>query len=213
MRFLLFILLGSGLCAGEPIVMVKAGAGPGSWGHGTGCVIWVGTRKCKEKGFEEYTDCLVLTAMHVVADVKSVLVVHENGKEVGAAVYKRGDVILRDVATLLTWAPPGTAPLEVTSVSPSRGEPLRILGLGGLTSKWPVSREIRDYKGVRIGRNDRLRIDAFPIRGDSGGPILDSLGRVVGVVSGGSEPFDARGETWPLLSIETTEMVKIIEGK
>jgi len=116
-----------------------------------------------------------------------------------------------DVALLLvSGRPPGAsrkATLALADHAPGRGEPLRFVGYGGsqgsgrnhLLVRHDVYRPDpgRSPSGaedviatgfLRVGllyvehSADRTGASAYPIRGDSGGPVLDRAGRIVGVI-------------------------------
>ncbi|MEM6485201.1 MAG: trypsin-like peptidase domain-containing protein [Pseudomonadota bacterium] len=93
-----------------------------------------------------------------------------------------------DLALLqLTDSPPALGSGVLRTLSPTRrvprvGEPVLVLGnpfgLGVTASTGIVS-----ALGKAIGRDQRLQIDAAVNPGNSGGPLLDSRGMVIGIVN------------------------------
>jgi putative serine protease PepD len=140
----------------------------------------------------------IVTNQHVVDDAESVQVEFSDGTDVDAEVVGTDpstDVAVLDVdrpsseLTPLQFAPTGG--LEV-------GNPVIVLGSpfgleGSLTTGVisAVGREIQSPNGFTI--ENAVQTDAALNRGNSGGPVLDTQGRVVGVAaqirseSGGSD--------------------------
>lgn len=142
-------------------------------------------------GFFLAEDALV-TAYHVVLDANVVRLTLPDGRRVSTDRVWAIDPA-RDVAVLY---------VSPRSVERAGVEPLRLserfdpdlLGLeeegATFTAGWPsgvqqASRGGR-YPSLRFGTADVLRVASNPVRpGDSGGPLLDEEGRVLGVVSSG----------------------------
>jgi putative serine protease PepD len=130
----------------------------------------------------------IVTNQHVVADAESVEVEFSDGTEVVAEIVgtdPSSDIAVLDVdrpgtdLTTLQFAPTGA--LEV-------GNPVIVLGSpfgleGSLTTGVisAVGREIQSPNGFTI--ENAVQTDAALNHGNSGGPVLDTQGRVVGVAS------------------------------
>ena len=130
----------------------------------------------------------IVTNQHVVADAQSVEVEFSDGTEVDAEIVgtdPSSDIAVLDVdrpgtdLTTVQFAPTGA--LEV-------GNPVIVLGSpfgleGSLTTGVisAVGREIESPNGFTI--ENAVQTDAALNHGNSGGPVLDTQGRVVGVAS------------------------------
>ncbi|MDQ3778142.1 MAG: trypsin-like peptidase domain-containing protein [Actinomycetota bacterium] len=155
------------------VVQIRAQSGPGA-ATGSGFVI-------DEEGH-------VVTNQHVVDDAERVTVVFADGDE------RRGRVVgtdpSTDIAVVDVEAPASELqPLRFGSeTSLEVGDPLIAIGspfgLRGTLTTGVVSaldREIRAPNGFTI--QDAIQTDAALNNGNSGGPVLDSAGRVVGVAA------------------------------
>jgi Flp pilus assembly protein TadD len=142
-------------------------------------------------GFFVAEDALV-TAYHVVLDAERVRLQLPDGRRVTTARAWAVDPA-RDVAVL--YVPPG--PARRAGVRPLRLTDRFDADLVGdaeagvvFTAGWPggiqqPTAAVR-YPSLRYGPADLLRVSANAVRpGDSGGPLLDADGRVLGVVSSG----------------------------
>jgi S1-C subfamily serine protease len=126
-------------------------------------------------------DGFALTAAHVVAGVDTVTVVtHQGGSLTGHVVRvdANQDVALIKIDTF------GTAPcLRTLEGSPPIGSDVFVLGSpGGEELSFSVAKGIvsayRDFSGLRF-----IQLDASVNPGNSGGPAVDSTGRVIGIAS------------------------------
>ena len=140
----------------------------------------------------------IVTNQHVVDGAQSVRVVFSDGTEVTATVVGTDpstDIAVLDVdrpaseLTPLRFAPTGS--LEVGDPVVAIGSPF---GLEGTLTTGVISamgREIQSPNGFTI--ENAIQTDAALNHGNSGGPVLDTQGRVVGVAaqirseSGGSD--------------------------
>jgi S1-C subfamily serine protease len=130
---------------------------------------------------------LVLTADHVVERDDEIKVTLPDGSEISASVAGRDAG--SDLA-LLRLARPAAAPAELATEEARVGQIVLALGR-------PSSEGIQASLGVvsavggpvRTGRGGLLerylRTDATPYPGFSGGPLVDSAGRVIGVNTSG----------------------------
>lgn len=132
---------------------------------GSGCVI---------QGIREPE---ILTAAHVTDGNQTFTVSFHDGSA------KRG--VLRrvdreaDVATLQCQTPEGCSVLEVAD-DVTEGEAVRVCGFGG-------GGPLRCFKTTVacVGEKSQI-LFSHVIPGDSGGPVVNAAGKVVGTVSGGS---------------------------
>ena len=141
-------------------------------------------------------DAEVLTALHVVEGAREIHVAYSDGTKAAAIVANTDEE--RDIAVLRPVAMPSLVlPATLGSASALRvgdeiyavGHPL---GLVGSMSAGIVSGVGRDFRPS--GREQSLRgliqFDAAVNPGNSGGPLLDSRGQVVGIVIGLVNPTD-----------------------
>jgi S1-C subfamily serine protease len=136
-------------------------------------------------GFIFYRANLVATAYHVVEHESSVVVTLANNKSLGARVVAVD--VENDIAILRLAAPVRLRPLPLHEEGQvHRGTPVLAIGhpyaivddeLESVLT-WAVS------QGIVGGVSDKLvQTDAALNPGNSGGPLIDCTGRVVGVVS------------------------------
>lgn len=133
---------------------------------------------------------VVLTARHVVKDAKTVIVRFHNGKRYRARVIKvnvRWDCAVLDIGGV---APDGIEPAEFAfgaDAAFKNGDRLESCGYGA-DNKLAVN--IGLFKGYRRssaamdGPDDWMVISGHARGGDSGGPVFDQKGRVVGILWG-----------------------------
>jgi serine protease Do len=128
----------------------------------------------------------VITAAHVVSGQSPIAVRFggnsDQARDVGNASVDALDAV-RDLAILSTrdLHSVGAVPLEWADVSKLQsGDQLVVVGFPLLTG---MSTTFGRYSGTkRLGRVDYVQTDAAVNPGNSGGPVLDSTGNVVGVV-------------------------------
>jgi putative serine protease PepD len=139
-------------------------------------------------GFVIDEDGHVVTNQHVVQEAQTVTVVFSNGDEEEARVV--GTDASTDIALLeLVDADRDVTPLQLgSSASLAIGDPVVAIGspfgLEGTLTTGVVSgldRELRAPDGFTI--DGAIQTDAALNSGNSGGPLLDRNGRVVGITS------------------------------
>lgn len=135
----------------------------------------------------------VLTALHVVEDADSITVAYADGTSSSATVGSTD--ASNDIATLVPEKLPETVVPAVLGGAVQVGMPVfavgHPLGLADSLSAGVVSALDRD---VRVDGERRLQnliqIDAAVNPGNSGGPLLNAAGQVVGIVTGLVNPND-----------------------
>jgi S1-C subfamily serine protease len=150
-------------------------------------VFFIEAQKCDGTSLGTGTGFLsenwLITNAHVIEDASRVSLRSQNGQEFDARSWTINDDL--DLA-LITFEFDGSAQLSLASEDPREGSLVATVGhpLGG-------DLEIRDGRvlkyldgddfGERDGKYLGLTSEALP--GDSGGPVIGSSGRVVGVTS------------------------------
>lgn len=154
---------------------------------------WAGGQRVQRvgSGFFVAEDALV-TAYHVVLGAERVRLQLPDGRLVTTTRAWAVDPA-RDVAVLHVNPRPvraaGIEPLALAEVYDPDLAGVREEGVA-VTAGWPGGVQqptagVR-YPGLRLGPADFLRVSANAVRpGDSGGPLLDADGRVLGVVASG----------------------------
>lgn len=141
-------------------------------------------------------DAEILTALHVVEGAREIQVAYSDGSKAAAIVTnidtERDIAVLRPIALPSLVLPAtigGTSALRVGDEVYAVGHPL---GLVGSMSAGVVSGLGRDFKpsGREELIRDLIQFDAAVNPGNSGGPLLDSRGRVVGIVIGLVNPTE-----------------------
>ena len=133
---------------------------------------------------------VVLTARHVVKEAKSVIVRFYNGKRYRARVIKvnaRWDCAVLDIGGT---APDGIEPAEFAFGEDAAfrdGDRLESCGYGPdeqLAVNSGLFKGYRRSSAAMNGPDDWMVISGHARQGDSGGPVFDGKGRVVGVLWG-----------------------------
>jgi S1-C subfamily serine protease len=137
-------------------------------------------------GFFISSDGYILTNNHVVKNCKHVTVagaIPESGVVIIGRDASADLALLKAVAT-----PPATGELRDERYELHPDDMVVTVGFPG--GKGPVTREakVRDIKGP-LGETKWLQFTDSVTRGNSGGPLLDSAGNVVGVVTGKADIY------------------------
>ncbi|MBN2191947.1 MAG: trypsin-like peptidase domain-containing protein [Polyangiaceae bacterium] len=133
-------------------------------------------------GFFFESSNLVVTALHVVEHFRWVDVVSRDGAVRRARVIHNGVQDL-DLAILELETPfeSASTPIPQSPLSPEVGLPVLMIGHPGTeTGGWSVS---WGRVGSETRENGAIEVDGTVNPGNSGGPLLDCQGRVLGVVS------------------------------
>jgi S1-C subfamily serine protease len=131
-------------------------------------------------GFAVSSDGYVVTNNHVIAGCQEVAV-HDNGRVVPVTV------VTYDLQNDLALLKGDFTPKAVFALSDDRPELLQDVYVAGYPFGNEISSSIKVTKGIissltGIGNNfSNIQIDAALQVGNSGGPILDEMGNVVGV--------------------------------
>lgn len=129
---------------------------------------------------------LVVTAAHVVTDAQVIRVIADTTSTAAAVV---GMDTGRDIALLETAADVGATPLQLSDVPAVIGDQVAAIGftLGDKLSFKPGTVNAVDKKSEIDGvpRYGLMEIDAPTNQGNSGGPVVNLGGDVVGVVDAG----------------------------
>jgi S1-C subfamily serine protease len=127
-------------------------------------------------------DGYIVTASHVIADAQAIEVTFSNGNVSKASVVRYDSGL--DVALLKVASSSALAHASVAYDSfPNIGDPILAIG-SPLTSALSLSLTSGIVSGIRsVGGVDVIQVDAPLNRGNSGGPILNLRGQIVGIVS------------------------------
>lgn len=167
-----------------PLTLNNAGNGPRAVADAVGNVVSVLTGEGFGSGFLISADGLLLTNAHVVGEAKRVRVRWADGLETVGEVVRREP--RRDVALIRTDAR-GRLPLRVSDAVANPGQEVFAIGtpleetLQSTVTKGVVS-ATRVFSGFNF-----IQSDAAVNHGNSGGPLLDSTGAVIGVTVAGYE--------------------------
>lgn len=137
------------------------------------------------------SDGTVLTALHVVTGATRITARFADGTEAGAKIA--GQQPASDIAVLTVDRLPEVVVPAVLGGGASVGDPVfavgHPLGLAGSLSAGVVSalgRSVREAGGGTL--TDLIQFDAAVNPGNSGGPLLDVSGQVIGIVTGLANP-------------------------
>jgi S1-C subfamily serine protease len=139
----------------------------------------------------------ILTAYHVIAGLDTVNVRFADGStQVATVIQRQPD---RDLAILrVRRLPDGVEPLVLASSAVHAGDKVLAIGapfgLDGTYTAGIVSATNRSFRVEDTGQvlRNMIQFDAAVNPGNSGGPLLDYNGNVVGIVSGLINPTEQR---------------------
>jgi S1-C subfamily serine protease len=144
-------------------------------------VVMVQSDKTRGSGFFVRPD-LVVTNGHVTAGAISVSVTSQAGVRMAGRVAQVSDAY--DLALIQVEPPgPADAPLRLGASATLRlGQGIVALGFAQSLAQSSVTRGV--ITGLRLmGQREMIQTDASPNHGDSGGPVIDRVGDVIGVTT------------------------------
>lgn len=159
----------------------------------TGKVIW--DANTEPAGSGVWIDAThVLTALHVVSEMETVQV-EWNGEKIPATIEAVLPVC--DWALLQTNEPRRTPPIELRTEPLAEGDAVVGYGWGPVEVDSQFQAQPRRFARI-VGkhRDGRIYGKAMPRLGDSGGPVFDADGRLVGVINSKIEPGGNRPGYW-----------------
>jgi len=151
-------------------------------------------------GFILDNDAHVLTAHHVIEDISEIYVTLSDGRIIMANIA--GSCPISDVAVLKLHKNPAIAPPSLADSAQIRvGEPVAVIGnpfnltetlTAGIVSQTERFVEIEGDSGSRWVAN-LIQFDAAANFGNSGGPLANSRGEIIGVVVARIDPDEGDG--------------------
>ena len=154
-------------------------------GSGSGVLVHIFNTRPIANGYEG----LCLTAEHVVGDNVDgkIKVTYRNGKRArNCKVISTNEAL--DVAVLWVWVPNGIAPAPIANADVTVGQKLEFCGLGG-DSSLNLMRHFTSFAESPTSEK-QIFASAPLLPGDSGGPVFNNAGQLVGIISGGWFWFD-----------------------
>ncbi|MDQ3965135.1 MAG: S1C family serine protease [Actinomycetota bacterium] len=151
-------------------------------------VVQVNGRRRRSASGVVYAPELVLTASHVLEREEDLSVGTHDGRTLSARFVGRDPstdlAVLRSESLNVDAATPASEPARIGQLAlavgrPSRGEGPRA-SLGVVSA---VGGPLRTWRGPRLERY--IQTDATPYPGFSGGPLIDSRGNVLGIMTTG----------------------------
>ena len=171
--------------------------------HGTGVVVRVEKTRPKNDGYVAY----VLTAYHVVEADKDRHIIEIRYRD--GTIAEKAKMLefddRNDIALIETWAPKTTVAAKRATRPATDKTFLEFAGLGGGAD---LNDSLRHFssRATQPTNENIIYADATLLPGDSGGPIFNNRGELVGIISGGWFWWDggatsAKGHpilsTWP----------------
>ncbi|MFH1925621.1 MAG: trypsin-like peptidase domain-containing protein [Chloroflexota bacterium] len=151
-------------------------------------------------GFIYDSEGHVLTAHHVIGDLEEIYVIISDGRVFAASLV--GSNVFSDVAVLKLDGAPGVAPPAMSDSSQIKiGDPVAAIGspfdLADSLSTGIVS-QVNRYTEIEYDNQSRwvsnlIQFDAAVNFGNSGGPLFDSVGDVIGLVIARVGPEEGDG--------------------
>ena len=149
---------------------------------------------------------LVLTANHVVEGVTNVTVRFNEGKRQPGKVLSRDSQ--RDIA-LISTSTTNIKPVAFANSLPIQGS--QVFTVGAATRALTVARG--KYSGLVVqGGQEFLELDVPISPGNSGGPLVDAEGSVIGMVVQRDKPTGETGYAVPLSALTTFVNGKPVPG-
>ena len=152
-------------------------------------------KKFRAYGTASYVgDSLMLSCNHVLGDDDTLTVKFAKDTVRGKMLFRNEYTDFAIIA--LDREPKGETPIKVGVAA--FGETVKIGGFAGDLNTWKYQTGIIAKRGISF-RNGSVSIIAkvLPRPGDSGGPVLNGRGELVGVIWGALEAKDLAGEVVP----------------
>ena len=132
-------------------------------------------------------DGIVMTAAHVLSDAQTVTIVTADGTEYAAKNPYVSDSA--DVAFCQIEADIVVPFLRIATLPTAVGDVVRVVGSPlGLDFHNTVSQGIVSFNDRILDNTRYMQIDASAIPGNSGGPVVNLQGEIVGVLVAGIQP-------------------------
>lgn len=162
-------------------------------GHGSGVIIAFKDEFDETKKFRK---ALILTAHHVVDSATKVSCTSFDGLSYQPFITLAFDKA-NDLALIEGFVSAECRSLAVSDSPPKFGDDVRLAG-------FPLKKKNRKYWRAKVARvthsHNKVFVDEDVRPGASGGFIIDKDNKIVGIISGGAEWFQAKDEppyTWP----------------
>jgi S1-C subfamily serine protease len=172
-------------------------------------------------GFIYDTEGRVVTAYHVVSGLSPIYIIMYDGRVSRADIAGYSEV--SDIAVLKLETNPAIEPLPLGDSGKIRvGEPViaigspladndQPLGLMDTLTSGIISRvNCAEIYGTGYNVPNLLQLDAAINFGNSGGPLFDTAGRVIGVVVARVDPVKGDGIYWAVASNKVKRVVEAI---
>lgn len=160
-------------------------------------------------------DGVVLTARHVVEGAKvGWLVTYQGGEQSKDCSVMHKSSKEYDVATLRVWVPAGLVPARVATQPVRHRDRIVVVSSRGRLLTRETASLARPRASVTTTPN-KLYADVEVQPGDSGAPVFNEAGEVVGIVSGGWFWFgdEDNFKTWPLRAAGVKQIRRLLDKK
>ncbi len=147
---------------------------------------------------------IIVTNAHVVEDSKNVAVTLYNGDTIEGLVIKTDET--QDLA--LIQVDETLVPLKVSEEKPAIGQEVYAIG-APRDMPYTMTKGIISALDRKLGKNSYIQIDASINSGNSGGPLVDENGNVIGIIT--LKATDAEGIGFAIAASEMLSFTKDAE--